>query len=519
LPQSISYGNRNGTINKHLFPLWSVWIISAYIHLVQSLFMLDLINSNSIIYLLFLPILPFEIFASLIFSFGKVTKKYLSARWMILLCFRLVWWFLFYWIWVDIFTHGARQSICMKFFVSQFYINYYLVLRGQSWLSPIVLILWIALYEWITIKKRKARIFTSMILPNILAIALFFHLYEYGGIGGWHQNDIQYQCGVEKVFDLDDVKKNMLKTNHARGIYYDHTEKVLFAMYGCTYCSRKINYITIVRKSLQSDKIHIFQSKNIRQIDIDPISKTLFVGPWYQDTLYALSTQDLSIRQQYANQIKDLIDYWEPMALLKDIQKNRLYVGNDGEQALISYDLETGKIIHILHLLQQGLVRFGGPVWNIVQSHKTRKLYFVSGPGFNLYEIDPDTFELLKFRHCFDIIGTAIALDDQNDILYYQCGIFDAIYAIDVKTFEIINTYEGEIHARRMCLDKNNNCLYVLGYFSGKVFAVDLTTGQRKWCVHVGGSPHGMHFVNNTLWINSMAGVFQLNLETIWENQ
>ena len=85
-----------------------------------------------------------------------------------------------------------------------------------------------------------------------------------------------------------------------------------------------------------------------------------------------------------------------------------------------------------------------------------------------------------------------------------------------METFEIKRTFKGEGHARRIKLDKKRNCLYVLGYFSGTVFPIDLNTGKRPWTIHVGGLPHGMDLNENTLWVNSMSGILKLELNQIW---
>jgi len=148
---------------------------------------------------------------------------------------------------------------------------------------------------------------------------------------------------------------------------------------------------------------------------------------------------------------------------------------------------------------------------------KNTKALFTSGPGETLYEADPDTLTILRHRDFFDVVGTALEIDDERGILYYQNGCFDKIYEISLDTYEVKRTLKGEGHARRIRLDKKRNCLYVLGYFSGTVFAVDLNTGRRVWTIKVGGLPHGMDLSEDILWINSMAGILRLNLKTIWE--
>jgi len=480
--------------------------------------MLNLISSKTSLKLLFIPIIIAEFFLSFYFNFSsfKNLPRCLNFKWLFSYFCRIIFWFAFFNIWIIWITEISNEEFYLKFFGPQFYLSYYLVIKGENWIALLAFILWLSLYYLITVKRKKLRLFNTIMLPNILMALLTFHLYAYGGPGGFFEKYITQQKGIEKVFHIDEID-NEVRNNHARGVYFDKTEQALFAMYGCTFCTED-NYPTIIRKSFQDNKINIFLSDNIRQIFFDKNSKSLFVAPWCQENFYELSMKDLSICNSYPNQIKNLLKYWEPMCIVKDLKKNRVYVGNDAETALISYNLDTGKIEKFLKFHEQGYVRIGGPVWNIIQSKKTRKLYCISGPGNNLFEIDPDTLKVIKYRYCSDIIGCALEIDDDNDILYYQNGTFDSLFEIDINSFQIKRTFTGEMHARRIRLDKKRKCIYVLGYFSGTLFPINLETGKRPWRLNVGGSAHGMYMDEDIMWVNSLAGVFKINLNIIWDS-
>ncbi len=501
--------------DNYVFPLLSVWIIAAYLHLLNCLHISEIISSPAVMYVLFIPVIVLEFFFSNIFSFGRIKSvSDIKSKWLLLFLSRLLFWVAFFYIWVIFATEASENLQWLKWFAPQFYLQFYLVFRGESWITLAAFGLWLFMYYMITVRKRKFRILTAMVVPIILALSLFCHLYYYGGIGGLSGNRIAKQEGVEEFFNIKSINFNTIQ-NHPRGVFFDEKENALFAMFGCTYCKDEIEYPTIVRIDMLTGNKQYFLSGNIRRIDLS--SDSIFSAPWYQEVFYELSKHDLSVIRTFPNQTEGLLRYWEPMDIVKDVSKHRIYIGNDVEQAVVAYNSDTGKIDKVLNLHKQGFVRWGGPVWNIVQSKKTRKLYFVSGPGENLYEVDPDTLAVLRYRHFFDIIGTAIEIDDENNVLYYQNGSFDKIYEIDLSTFEVKRRLKGEIHARRIRLDKKRNCLYVLGYFSGTVFPVSLDTGRRQWTIKVGGLPHGMDLKGDTLWINSMSGVFRLNLKTIWE--
>ncbi|MDM8552166.1 hypothetical protein QUF72_18925 [Desulfobacterales bacterium HSG2] len=504
-------------INKYVFPLLSVWIIAAYLHLLHCLRMFEMVSSTTIVFVLFIPVILLEFLFSSIFSFGRIKRfSEIELKWLLLFGCRVLFWFAFFNVWVIFVVNTSNDLQWLKWFAPQFYLQFYLVLRGESWITLITLGLWLFLFYIITVRKKKLRLFSAMILPNVLVLLLFAHLYHYGGAGGLFESRITKQEGVEKFFNIRALASHTTR-NHPRGIFFDKKENALFAMFGCTYCQDEIQYPTIVRIDMTTGDTHYFLSGNIRQIHWDASSESLFAAPWYQEVFYELSKRDLSTIRTYPNQTEGLLQYWEPMDIVKDVAKPRVYIGNDVEQAVMAYNLDTGRIDKLLNLYKQGFVKWGGPVWNIVQSEKTRKLYFTSGPGETLYEADPDTLTILRHRDFFDVVGTALEIDDEHGILYYQNGCFDKIYEISLDTYEVKRTLKGEGHARRIRLDKKRNCLYVLGYFSGTVFAVDLNTGRRVWTIKVGGLPHGMDLSEDILWINSMAGILRLNLKTIWE--
>jgi len=131
-------------------------------------------------------------------------------------------------------------------------------------------------------------------------------------------------------------------------------------MFGCTYCQDEIQYPTIVRIDMTTGDTHYFLSGNIRQIHWDASSGSLFAAPWYQEVFYELSKRDLSTIRTYPNQTEGLLQYWEPMDIVKDVAKPRVYIGNDVEQAVMAYNLDTGRIDKLLNLYKQGFVKWAG---------------------------------------------------------------------------------------------------------------------------------------------------------------
>jgi len=500
---------------QFIYPLFSVWIIAAYIHLLHLLYIFEFVKARFLIYLLFVPVLILEFYFSLHFPLDSPgTVADIDRRWVLLYIFKAIYWFGFFMIWVVFMTFVSKHAVVIKFFITQFYSQVYLLFRAERWITGVALGVWLLLYYFLTVEGGMLRITTAMVVPTLLSFGLLYHMYHFGGIGGLRKGRVLRQSAVEKVFEYEKIGSYTVP-RHPRGIHYDATEDVLFVMFGATY-ARDRSYPTIIRKDLKTGRGHAFLSRNIRRIAFDNHSRCIFVAPWYETFIYKLSMVDLKIINRFPNQVEDTLQTWEPMDVLKDVSENRIYVGNDAEQALIAYDSETGRLEKMLNLLEQGHVKVGGPVWHIRQSPSTRKLYFVTGPGTHLFEVDPDSLTVTKKRKFCDVVGTALEVDDERGLLYYQNGGLNSLYEIDMKSFEIMRTYKGECHARRIRLDKKKNCIYVLGYLSGTLFPVDLATNKRPWKRYVGGLPHGMDMHGNTLWVNSMSGVLKLDLKKTW---
>ena len=503
-----------------LYPLLSVWLIIGYIHLLHLLYVFEVVKSRLLAAVLLVPVVVLELYFSLRFP-QLVAWADVDRGWMLLFAGRLLFWLAFFVLWVVFMAAVAKRAVIVKWFITKFYLQLLLVFLAERWVTLVALGVWLTFYHVLTVQLGMLRILSAMILPMLLCSGLIFHLYHYGGVGNRSRRRILRQPGIVESYVFKTLGSYTVP-RHPREIYYDRQGDALFVMYGATYGQRDKPYPTIIRRDMKTGGLHAFLSRNIRQVHFDTQARSLFVAPWYEDKYYELSMDDLKVRKERQNQVAGVLTYWEPMDIVKDVSTNRVYIGNDAEQVLLVYNHDTGQLEGSLDLIKQGLTSLGGPLWNILQSRSTRRLYFSAGPGrrkfydHHLFEVDPDSLTVLKKRAFFDVCATALALDEENDLIYYQNGGYNTLHEIELGTFKTRRTFRGEGHARSICLDKKRNFLYVLGYFTGSLFPIDLTSGKRLRKLKVGGLPHGMHLEGDTLWVSSMSGVFQLDVRQIW---
>jgi hypothetical protein len=89
--------------------------------------------------------------------------------------------------WVIFMTFVSKHAVVVKFFITLFYSQFYLLFRAERWLTVIAFVVWLILYYLLTVENGMLRITTAMILPIILSFALLYHLYHFGGMGGLRQ--------------------------------------------------------------------------------------------------------------------------------------------------------------------------------------------------------------------------------------------------------------------------------------------------------------------------------------------
>lgn len=507
-----------GRLRSGLWRIGAVWLTAGYIHLLLVLRVKEWIG-YPLAYLLFIPVVWMEWTSSRRFRFGAaVPWRETPIRFRIGATARIFLWFLFFNFWVAFVAMRSAEEQWMRWFAVDFPLQYYLVIRAEGVIALGAFLFWITALYVVTLRWGRLPIFTAMLLPNLLMLALFYHLYHMGGRGEMTPvPDLLAQPGVRRALTVETPGDDRLR--HPRGICLDANQEAVHVMFGCTACPRNIRYTTIVSRHPRYGGVRYFTSGNIRRVHCDPASDFLYVAPWYESVFYKVRKRDLGAARSYPVQIEGILPYWEPMDIVKDRLRERVYIGNNVIQALAAYDLETGRLTGVRNLLADGLVKEGGCLWNIIHDPGRDLLYCIAGPGpYNLFAIDPLTLNIVRKTGFVDVMPTALTLAPAGDRLYCQKGAFDALLEIDADTLEVRRTLPGEIHARHLRVDPGRNTVYVLGYLSGTLFAIDLQTGRRTWSRKVGGLPHGMAPEYDRsgrmvrLWINSRAGVLTVDL-------
>jgi PQQ enzyme repeat len=502
-------------------PLVTTWSVALYLHVLHLFRIFEVIESQIILHLLFIPVILVE------FRWRMVNKSGEEATWRNRIVRnlppvgRILFWFGLFVFWVIIVgAMGATETPWQKWLSLQPYLVAYLIGRLGGYLTVIAAALWIGLYYLVVVKYKSFRVTLSLMVPCLLALGIFYHFNIYGGTASFiGVEDIVLQPGVELVLDHRRISADATAWPDPRDVYASDDSKIVYASFGASFRKIDTEYAAVVRYDIAHDRLDYFNSYNIRKMAF--AGQRLFVAPalWHRDSIFELSTEDLLPVREIPAQIENALDWWEPMDIFVDEEAGKLFLSDNLTPVLLVYDLNTGRRGKILDLQGRGIIGVGGNVFGIHQSETDRTLYMAGGPGQNLLAVNPDTLQLIRqARFDFCVMGSALEFDQATGRLYMQCGAVDDLYEIDAKNFEVLRIYRGEFHSRGLTIDSERNCIYVLGFGSGTLFALDLKTGLKRWSLNVGSKPNSMYLdPGRNIWINSKVGILRIDLQKVWD--
>ncbi|MFC2091839.1 YncE family protein [Elusimicrobiota bacterium] len=498
-------------IFRSVFPFASVWITLLYIYLMNIVNLSKQLPFYLMIFT-FIPVLMFDYLSLAILKKKKTSKITLTVNSMF--------WFVIFSFWVLLMPYFEETRTWLDFFYFSLIANLKLIYTAEYYFTYAALILWLLLYYIITVRKNRFRILTSLFLPGILTYILFFHFYFLGGFGAISERKIDSQKGVKIFYSKDDFPKqdyfqykmwtqiNML---HSRDIFFDKQENALYANYANTY-----------------GKISAKRSPNLIKVDIDT-KKTIYTSgfytrsialtpagilgsPWYEKKIYEFSKKDLSIIRTFSAQAD--ISTWETAEIFFNESNDSIYVSNDLLAALFRYDYNTGSL---LKDKRYDDFNYGGGLWNFQASNRTGMLYAIGlGKKESLFELDPVTLEINRSLDLDSYGGSALLLDDDNGLLYFQDGNSSRLFEIDITELKVLRIFKSHPFSRKIYKDKKRDTLYILSYLYGRLFAIDLNTGKQLWTIKVGGKPSGLAVTEDLAYVISRTGILRIELDKLF---
>ena len=532
------------TRKRFFTPMLSAWIVILYIHGLQYLCIQSITIPIYMFIILFIPISIYEWFISRWFYKKKIEFYYdhnhkenpVHIHWikqLIVFFGNTMIWFLLYLFLVIFVAIDSKENQIIQSLIPDLMTWLFLLVKLNPIVSFILLLVWLFLYYILSIRLKKMRIMSSVMIPMIIFLFLFMSQSPFGSENESEIISIMKQKGIEQIISLDELREKIYPFASVDNKFYGskiRSEKavyqpidlyvepkgpVIFSIIGNPHNVNNMPSPAILKKDLTTGNMSYMMCKgNIVGIDIS--EQSIYIAPWRNHHIYEIGKENLEIIKKIPYQTQRLLARWEPMSIVKDYSKNRLYVTNNMHPALLVYNLDSNILVDLLDFTNDRIIQKGGFLKGMIQSPKTRMLYLMAYPGqSDLFEIDPDKMIINRSLDFSKSLST-ITLNPQGNELYCQSSVYDQLYRVSLDTFSIQQTYQGEYKAKSIQIDPKRQAIYVLGYMSGTIFSVDLKTGKKIWSIKVGNRPNGMVHIEPYLWIHSMFGVFRINLQQVW---
>ncbi len=432
---------------------------------------------------------------------------------LLALAARLVFWGVVFQFWV-LFLGATAQELpflWLKFVGPRVDVNISLVYWGMGWMTDLLAVVVVVFYGLTTARTGRLRLVSTVLVPMALSFVLFQHLYQRGGLPSFvSQEAIEAQPGVSIVYQSPEMQE------HPRDICLD--DGVLFLSYGCTFCPVEEKVPNLIRVDLQTDEVRELIVGPVREFSCPVGAEHLAIAPWHSESVHLVDKAELTIARSIPSGFRRYITIWEPMSLLYDPDREVVHVTNDVEPALMVFSTATGELLDVENLWEDGhITLYGTPAQSPRRDLSGDRLFFTAGPGDNLYEYDVDSASITRILALDDIAGTGLLISEATDRIWYQSSVNDALFEIALDDFEVVHAHDGRRFSRGLRLDPERGWIYLLNYFGGELLVYDPEAREYLGSIEVGGRPNAMVLVDDHLWIHSMAGAIDVDLEVAIE--
>jgi hypothetical protein len=532
------------SLAKFLWPFASALPPLAYMSGVQALYAFEIFNSLVWLAPLFFPAAVYELFITRHFFYKNQPAHAPVSRFWLHFIGNLFVWLAFYLACCVFVAWDLQRMPFMRLAGPGFYIGAITLWGLMGWLAWAALAYWLVLYTIVVIVFKRFRLVFGVMLFFVFTAGFFVFLWLWGGLGRALPAEITAQAGVSQVLDYREISGALREDRgrnipfldmdtpmmfpdawivvlrKPRDIWFEPEARTIYCAYGTSYHDpRKAAYPMLVSKNLDTGRIRYLLS-NVPLYFMWGRGEWLLLSPWIDPYVYAVSKDDLSLKWAIPSMPEEGLHgaMWAPLSTMADVDGEHIHVFQHFFTLVQSYDIETGQLTARNRVAQDNPFAQGGGLLSPVQSPRTRNIYLsVLGARDTLLELDPDTLAVKRRLNVGSIGQMALVLDSQGRHIYGQSFTGDTIVRVNINDWKVERRYKGEALSRRLALDEKRNALYVLSFGRGRLFAVDLETGKRKWSLKVGGMPAGLDFKDDALWVNSMSGAFRVELEKVWE--
>jgi len=185
----------------------------------------------------------------------------------------------------------------------------------------------------------------------------------------------------------------------------------------------------------------------------------------------------------------------EPVDLFYEESKNRLVVFDDGNNILLQVDLATNELSLISKVHHSNTNIYSAEINSLAYDASGNRLLSSSFRGervgrTHVISVDSELSEISQLATASYVSNSTyqgIALDSENNILYFEEGFSDSVFAYNLVTENVSlisspghpNSTNIPVNLTSVKFDSENNRLVALDLSSAALYAIDIATGAR----------------------------------------
>ncbi len=390
--------------------------------------------------------------------------------------------------------------------------------RASPVLGSFLLLALAAAYGWFTVRQRRWRYTTSVLVPAAATVGLFMFWYTYPTSAA-HLFTMQPSPPVEQVFPLPggtpDAPEGLHPPFYPRDLYVLKDETALLATYGPTFRGFVAGGLhpNLLKIDLSRNAVEVRNAPPIRQISTT-CEDRVYAGPWWGSSVLEITPSTFEVNTIDLPREANGFPVEEFNHVHHDCESNRVYALNSRNPVLFVWNTATRSLEKMVNLTDiEGIVLGDSTV--VVRTNPTTGRIYVfgalGGGRWEFVEIDSSTFQAVRLGtlpgSTFDSV-----LSPDGTWIYSTAVLAGKAWKVDADTLSAQMTYRIPLHCRRIRVTDDGRAAIAISYVTGEIVSYDTTTGRRLAKYWVGPKAVGLFLSRHYAWVSAATGIFRIPL-------
>jgi hypothetical protein len=368
-------------------------------------------------------------------------------------------------------------------------------------------------------------------LPLALTMA-WSGLYLYFGLTAFYYNtfsgataeDVAAQDGVTVLMKNPDTSCSIFTTSQRhcpmrifpRGLVRDPVTGRFVASYGSTPQITPRTTSSLWGFDPETQEIHFFKelsdTNQVRDLWFGGGERRFAVSGWSGRggrRIFVYSLDDWSLMQTI--EVERGPTDWGPfMVALVDAH---VYTVTCWFPEVFMHHVESGAMVARYNGWKSGVTIFGGCFHTGAVAPRRKRLY-VMNMDFRRQLLEFDLTDL-SLQRSLDLPsgGFGLTVNEDAGRIFVMNHFPNLLIEIDLDTLDIVGGYPGIYNARYLAYDERRRRVYVADWSEGRLRVLDLNSGRYTRSYDVGGKPSAVIMDGDRLYVHSVVGIVQIDLD------